>query len=84
MECGAAVTVCPVRGCEETFRRADMKDHNARRQMRHFSLVSKDRQNLLWNALEGVGRLTQDIFANEMIFLSRADNVVINKNAIKS
>ena len=62
MECGAAVAECAVRGCGKFLRRTQIEDHNARGQLRHFSLVSKDRQNLLWKALKGVSRLTRDIF----------------------
>lgn len=54
MDCGKAVTVCDVRGCEQTVRRVEMDEHIAKNQMRHFSLMNKDRQNLLWNILQGV------------------------------
>ena len=54
MDCDNAVTVCDVRGCEQTVRRVEIDEHIARNQMRHFSLMKKHRQDLLWNIIQGV------------------------------
>lgn len=38
-----------------------MDEHIAKNQMRHFSLMNKDRQNLLWNILQGVRWIVTNI-----------------------
>ena len=54
MTCGAVVTYCHVKGCGQALRRGQVDDHIANNQMRHFSLLEKDRENLLWEIMEKV------------------------------
>ena len=54
MDCAKAVTVCDVRGCGQTVRREEKDAHLTKNQMRHFSLMKKHQQDLLWNMIQGV------------------------------
>jgi len=54
MTCDAVMTICQVKGCGQALRRGQLHDHIANNQMRHFSLLEKDRANLLWESLEKV------------------------------
>lgn len=54
MTCDAVMTICQVKGCGQALRRGQVQDHIATGQMRHFSLLMKDRANLLWEFMEKV------------------------------
>ena len=49
------MSICPVKGCGKTVRKRKKEHHMERNETKHLTLMTEERQKLLWNVLAKVG-----------------------------
>ena len=54
LQCPAALTFCPIKGCGAHLRRGDVEKHVEANQPGHYPLLKEDRNDILWRVKEMV------------------------------
>ncbi|XP_068747135.1 TNF receptor-associated factor 5-like [Montipora capricornis] len=52
LQCPAALSFCPIKGCGAHLRRGDVEKHIDENQPRHYHLLKEDRNDILWRVKE--------------------------------
>jgi len=69
------VQYCPIKGCGETVRKGTAKQHLEANLARHFILLKKERENILWRGSEAVSffeGIWETVQTSEVISLTLA------------